>query len=183
MNIQQWCSRALFLKGRRGGGEMDMEKLKQWMEVAKNMHGGEFWSNIFDQEFAKQFMNDQQFKGPFTAHDGKSVRDEKKVRTFPIIDLLEGDHEVIVMIELPGVKKENIELGLNGNILTIKGTSLPLHPQLNISYSERFYGDFQRQITLPDTVSPNQINAKFWNGLLFVSYQRTVDRGEIIPID
>lgn len=162
---------------------MDMEKLKQWMDVAKNMHGGDFWSNIFDQEFAKQFMNDQQFKTPFSSAEGKSVREEKNSRTFPIIDVLESEHEVMVMVELPGVMKENIELGLNGDILTIKGKSLPIHPQFNITYSERFYGEFQRQIKLPDTVRPNQLNAKFWNGLLFVSYQRTIEKGEIIPID
>ncbi|MFK9092915.1 Hsp20/alpha crystallin family protein [Bacillus salipaludis] len=164
---------------------MDMDKLKQWMDIAKNMHGGDFWNNIFDQDFAKQFMNDQQGNQPFTSPEGQgqNAREEKNSRTFPAIDLLEGEHEVIVIIELPGVLKENLELGLNGNILTIKGKALPIHPHLNISYSERFYGEFQRQITLPDTVTPNQLNAKFWNGLLFVSYQRVIDKGEIIPIE
>ncbi|MFF2450098.1 Hsp20/alpha crystallin family protein [Neobacillus sp. NPDC058068] len=160
-----------------------MEKLKQWMDVAKNMNGGDFWSNIFDQEFTKQFMNDQQFKTPFSNVEGGPVREEKNSRTFPIFDVLESEHEVMVMVELPGVKKENIELGLNGDILTIKGTALPIHPQFKITYSERFYGEFQRQIKLPDTVRPNQLNAKFWNGLLFVSYHRTIEKGEIIPID
>ncbi|WHY75640.1 Hsp20/alpha crystallin family protein [Neobacillus sp. WH10] len=162
---------------------MDMEKLKQWMDIAKNMHGGDFWNNIFDQDFAKQFMNDQQNNQRFSSPEGQSTREEKNSRTFPAIDLLESEQEVIVMIELPGVMKENLELGLNGNMLTIKGKALPIHPHLNITYSERFYGEFQRQITLPDTVSPNQLGAKFWNGILFVSYQRTVEKGEIIPID
>ncbi|WP_066061598.1 Hsp20/alpha crystallin family protein [Neobacillus soli] len=162
---------------------MDMEKLKQWMDVAKNMHGGEFWNNIFDQEFTKQFMNEQQFKSPETNSERQPVQEDKNSRPFPVIDVLEGEKEVIIIIELPGVMKENIELGLNGNILTIKGKALPIHPQLNTTYSERFYGEFQRQITLSDTVSPNQLSAKFWNGLLFVSYQRIVEKGEIIPID
>lgn len=170
-------------EGRKGCGSMDMDKLKQWMDIAKNMHGGEFWNNIFEQDFAKQFMNDQQFTKHFSNPEGESAREERNTRTFPAIDLLESEKEVIVMIELPGVMKENLELALNGNILTIKGKALPIHPQLNITYSERFYGEFQRQITLPDTISPNQLSAKFWNGILFVSYQRTVEKGEIIPID
>ncbi|WP_223595442.1 Hsp20/alpha crystallin family protein [Neobacillus bataviensis] len=162
---------------------MEMDKLKQWMELAKNMHGGDFWTNIFDQEFTKQFMmNDQQFNSPNDGVNRKTGQEEKQ-RTFPIIDILEGESEVIVLIELPGVTKENIELGLNGNILTIKGTASPLHPHLKKSYTERFYGEFLRQITLPDTIAPNQLSAKFWNGLLFVSYQRIVEKGEIIPID
>ncbi|MCM3568876.1 Hsp20/alpha crystallin family protein [Neobacillus mesonae] len=162
---------------------MDMEKLKQWMELAKNMQGGDFWGNIFDQEFAKQFMNEQQMTPPFNTSNQQSARKENPEKSFPAIDLLEGEEEVIIIIELPGVLKENVELGLNANILTVKGKAQPLHPQLNISYSERFYGEFQRQITLPDTIAPNEISAKFWNGLLMVRYPRNIDRGEIIPID
>lgn len=160
-----------------------MDKLKQWMDIAKNMHGGDFWNNIFDQDFAKQFMNEQQFNQPTSNTNGPSAREEKTAKTFPAIDVLENENEVVVMIEVPGVMKENLELGLNGTILTVKGKALPINPQLNLTYSERFYGEFQRQITLPDPVSPNQLNAKFWNGILFVSYQRTVEKGEIIPID
>src|SRR4051812_40869690 len=166
--------------GKRGCRVMDMEKLKQWMDIAKNMQGGDFWNNIFDQEFAKQFMNEQHVKSSTT--EGTSGRAEKS-RTFPIIDVFEGEQEVVVVIELPGVAKENLELGLNGTYLTIKGKVNPLHPHLTMTYSERFYGEFQRQITLPDTVSPQQLNAKFWNGLLIVSYQRTIEKGEVIPIE
>ncbi|MDQ0197738.1 Hsp20/alpha crystallin family protein [Neobacillus ginsengisoli] len=163
---------------------MDMEKLKQWMEIAQNMQGGDFWKNIFEQDFAKQFINDQQhFKTPFSGNEEKSFREEKNNRSFPMIDILEGEQEVLVLIELPGVKKENIELGLNGNTLTIKGTALPIHNHLKVTYSERFYGEFQRQIKLPDTINPKDLNAKFWNGILFVSYQRILEKGEIITID
>jgi HSP20 family protein len=162
---------------------MDMDKLKQWMEIAQSMQGGDFWKNIFDQEFAKQFINEQPFKSPFP-NSGQQTREEvKQQRTFPLIDILEGDQEVMVMIEVPGVMKENLELGLVGNILTIKGTAMPIHPHLKQTYSERFYGEFQRQISLPDTVSPNELSARFWNGILFVSYQRMIEKGEIIPIE
>ncbi|MBL4953912.1 Hsp20/alpha crystallin family protein [Neobacillus sp. OS1-32] len=162
---------------------MDVEKLKQWLDVAKSMQGGDFWGNIFDQEFAKQFINEQQMKGPFSNTNQQASRDAGSARTFPIIDVLEGEEEVIIIIELPGILKENVELGLNNNILTVKGKALPLHPQLKLSYSERFYGDFQRQITLPDSITPNEISAKFWNGVLLVRYPRMVDKGEMIPID
>jgi HSP20 family protein len=163
---------------------MDMDKLKQWMEVAQSMQGGDFWKNIFDQEFAKQFINDQPFKSPFNGTEQQQKREEtKQPRTFPLIDILEGEQEVMVLIEVPGVMKENLELGLVGNVLTIKGTAMPIHPHLKQTYSERFYGEFQRQITLPDTVNPSDLSARFWNGILFVSYQRLIEKGEIIPIE
>ncbi|WP_286228863.1 Hsp20/alpha crystallin family protein [Neobacillus mesonae] len=162
---------------------MDMEKIKQWMEVAKGMQGGDFWGNLFDQDFAKQFMNEEQMKGPSAGNHQQASREASREKTFPTIDLLEGDEEVVVIIELPGVLKENVELGLSNNILTVKGKALSLHPHLKISYSERFYGEFQRQITLPDTINPSDISAKFWNGVLIVRYPRVTEKGEIIPIE
>ncbi len=160
---------------------MDIDKLKQWMEITKNMNGGDFWNNIFDQDFAKQFMDEQEHKQSNMGE--QSGRKEKSSRSFPAFDILEGDQDVMVIIELPGVLKENLELGLNSNILTIKGNALPIYPQLSITHSERYYGEFQRQITLPDSVNPTQLNAKFWHGLLLVGYQRIVEKGETIPID
>ncbi|HJV31271.1 MAG TPA: Hsp20/alpha crystallin family protein [Bacillales bacterium] len=168
---------------------MDIDKLKQWMDIAQNMHGGDFWKNVFDQDFAKQFINDQSFNSTtsgFTNQSGvndPALQNEKSRQNFPLIDLMEGDTEVLVLIELPGVPKEKIELGLNGNILSIKGIAMPLTNNLKPTYSERFYGEFQRQIKLPDIISPNELSAKFWNGVLFVSYKRFIEKTEIIPID
>jgi HSP20 family protein len=162
---------------------MDIEKLKQWMEVAQNMQGGEFWNNIFDQDFAKQFLDDQPFKTAPESSKGEPREKQQTSQVFPIIELLEGEQEVYVIIELPGLKKEDIELGIAGDVLTVKGINSPIYSQLKRTYSERFTGEFQRQIKLPDTISPNQLNARYWNGLLIVSYPRAYSRVEIIPID
>ncbi|WP_042355427.1 Hsp20/alpha crystallin family protein [Bacillus rubiinfantis] len=163
---------------------MDLDKLKQWVEMAKNMQGGDFWGNIFDQEFAKQFINSEQRDKASTAESQQQPsREVKQSRNFPPIDILEGEEHVQILIELPGVTKENFELGLNGNNLVIKGRVLPLNPHARLTYSERFYGDFQRQITLPDTITANVINAKIWNGILIVHYPRIKVKGERIPIE
>lgn len=179
---------------------MDIDKIKQWMDMAQNMQGGDFWKNVFDQDFTKKFINDQNFKSfpgfenfsPSNQsaaqheHDSKKERtseNEQTSRTFPLIDLIERDEEVIVLIELPGIPKEKIELGLSGNVLSIKGVAMPIHATLKLTYSERFYGEFQRQIKLPDTVNPTDLSAKFWNGILFVSYPRKLENIKIIPID
>lgn len=164
---------------------MDIEKLKQWMEIAQNMHGGDFWKNIFDQDFANPFINeDSSNKSPDTKTRKETYQEEKASTTsFPFIEISEGEEEVMVTIELPGVKKENVELGLSGNVLTVKGTNMPIHPELKHTYSERFYGEFKRQITIPDVISPQDLTAKFWNGLLLVSYQRSIKKMDIIPIE
>lgn len=156
---------------------MDMEKLKQWLDLTKNMHGGDFWNNIFEQDFAKQFTNEEQ------SHQDQRSHKERTTKSYPAFELLEGEQDVMIILDLSGVLKENIELGINGNVLTIKGRVLPIYPQLKVTYSERFLGEFQRQIPLPDTVNPKQLTAKFWHGLLLISYQRTIEQGERIPID
>jgi HSP20 family protein len=162
---------------------MDIEKLKQWMEVAQNMQGGEFWNNIFDQDFARQFLDEQPFKTSSETAKGASQEKQPPSKAFPIIELLEGEKEVYVIIELPGLKKEDIELGIAGDVLTVKGINNPIYSHLKRTYSERFTGEFQRQIKLPDTITPNQLSARYWNGLLIVSYPRAYSKVEIIPID
>lgn len=163
---------------------MDIEKLKQWMEIAQNMQGGEFWNNIFEQDFARQFMDEQPFKNPSSSAAKAPSPDKQPSRpVFPVIELLEGDEEVCLIIELPGLKREDIELGLAGNVLTVKGINTPIYPHLKRTYTERFTGEFQRQIKLPDTINPSQLSAKYWNGLLIVSYSRAYSKVEIIPVD
>ncbi|XJZ25799.1 Hsp20/alpha crystallin family protein [Bacillota bacterium Lsc_1132] len=81
-----------------------------------------------------------------------------------------------------GIKKEDIELGLNGNVLVIKGKAAALHSNLKLAHSERFYGNFQKQIKLPDTISARELSAKFWKGILFVSYRRHSENEKDIPI-
>ncbi len=160
---------------------MDVEKLKQWMEFAQNMHGGEFWNNIFDQEFARQFLNENPFNKSTSSNpeESTSARKGEKALKFPVMEIMESPQEVCIIIELPGVKKEDIELGLAGSLLTIKGSILPIYPHLKRTSTERFFGEFQRQIPLPDAVPPRKLNARFWNGLLIVSYPRSFAKVEI----
>jgi HSP20 family protein len=164
-----------------GDVTVDIEKLKQWMELAQNMHGGEFWNNIFDQEFANQFLNDKPVnKNTASGPEGQTAtRKREEAPNYPPIEIVEGAQEVYIIIELPGVKKEDMELGLTGNQLTIKGTAATFYPHLKRTCSERFSGEFQRQISLPDAVPPNKLTARFWNGLLFVSYKRSFTKVEI----
>ncbi len=167
---------------------MDYKKLKQWLDLAQNMNGGDFWTSVFDQEFAKQFMEQSGTSpgstAPFQSNPfQQNEQEERNVKSFPLVDIFEDNQEVVVVIELPGIRKEDVQLGIKENILTIRGEARHLQDPSNMTYSERFYGQFNRQITLPDPVLAQQIQAKFWNGILFVSYQRQINDGVPIQID
>ena len=73
--------------------------------------------------------------------------------------------------EVPGVNEKDIELKLEGNILTLKGEKKQEHEEERNNYHrmESFYGSFTRSFTLPDTVDRDHIKADYKNGILTVT--------------
>jgi HSP20 family protein len=88
----------------------------------------------------------------------------------PACDVYETDKELIIKAELPGVKKENVFVGLEANTLTIHGERI-FEETKNETYHrvERTYGEFMRTFTLPAFIEPTQIVAEFKEGLLTVT--------------
>lgn len=86
---------------------------------------------------------------------------------FPV-DVLDTDEEVIVKASLPGVKPEDIDISVTGQILTLKGESKEEREEKEGSYyrRERRYGSFVRQLQLPTEVDPNKAEAVFEHGVL-----------------
>jgi len=87
------------------------------------------------------------------------------------IDVLEKDNSFIVKANLPGVKKENIAISLKENQLVIEAkheTSSETHNH-SIIRSERYIGNYQRKIILPDNIDPDNISAKLENGVLYLT--------------
>jgi len=86
----------------------------------------------------------------------------------PPVDIFETDAGVVINAELPGVKKENVSVELKDNRLTIKGERWPdkkIDEQMYYR-KERCFGTFQRSFTLRETVRPDQIKARFKDGIL-----------------
>lgn len=156
---------------------LDYDKLKQWMEMAQKYNNGSFWSNIFDsmdtQNSMKDFMGDPK-------PDGRSTPPAKE---FPTTDIYLTNTEVIILVELPGLEKEDIQLLITGHSIMIKGyRNLPLNPLTTVQ-SERLYGEFQRKIILPEPTDRTNIHARFEKGLLILTYPRGPQYEEPIIID
>jgi HSP20 family protein len=88
----------------------------------------------------------------------------------PVIDVYETADAVVVVADLAGVKQEEIEVLVQGNTLLIRGIRGDSAPQGQRSYQqiEIRRGPFERQVTLPAMVDPEQTNAYYENGLLEV---------------
>lgn len=95
--------------------------------------------------------------------------------TAPRMDVMgaeDGGYEIHA--ELPGVEESDIDLSVEGNILTLRGERRQEREQSARSYRvrERSFGAFSRTIALPFEARPEQIDAEFRNGVLTVRVQR-----------
>ena len=92
-------------------------------------------------------------------------------RWTPSVDIMEKDGNLILRAELPGLDEKEIDLKLEGNILTIKGERKMENEDEKGKYHriESYYGSFTRSFRLPDTVDYEKISAEYKNGVLKVT--------------
>lgn len=88
--------------------------------------------------------------------------------TGPAIDLVEGEDELLLLADLPGVRKEDLELNVQGKLLTIKGEKKRDEPTKSrkVVKTESWVGAFNRTVELPDGVDPNKVEAQLRDGVL-----------------
>jgi HSP20 family protein len=96
---------------------------------------------------------------------------ETREAWIPSVDILEKDGNLVLRAELPGMTEKQIDLKLEGNILTLKGERKMDNEDKKSNYHrvESFYGSFTRSFRLPDTVDFEKINAEYKNGVLIVT--------------
>jgi len=86
----------------------------------------------------------------------------------PAVELVEEDSEFVLTAELPGMSKEDVDVSVDDNILTLKGEKKTerevAHDRMHIR--ERGYGTFERSFTLPRNVEAEKIRADFHDGLV-----------------
>jgi HSP20 family protein len=84
------------------------------------------------------------------------------------LDAYETDENWIVKAAAPGIKPEELEVTVTGDLLTIKGEFRSEERNEKRSYlrQERRFGSFCRQLTLPGGTDPNKVRATFENGVL-----------------
>ena len=93
----------------------------------------------------------------------------------PSIDMFDRDSEVVVRADIPGMSKEDIDISVLGNMLTISGEqkSEEKIDEDNYQYRERSYGKFQRNLPLPQGVDAGNIKASYKDGTLEITMPKT----------
>ena len=91
----------------------------------------------------------------------------------PPCDIMEDAAQVRIVMEIPGVRPEDVKLSLENNILTIRGEKRQEEQgesdDRRVHRYERSYGVFERTFALPNTVDADQVEAGFEGGVLTVT--------------
>src|ERR1700745_68730 len=87
----------------------------------------------------------------------------------PALDLYQNNDNLIAIVELPGMRKEDIEISLHDGMLTIAGErKSQTQAGDQAERTERYIGTFRRSITLPTRVDANKVSATYKDGMLTV---------------
>ena len=99
-------------------------------------------------------------------------RDDGLVR--PRLDIVDGDDEIEIKVDLPGVERDDVEISTTGNSLQIRGEKKTEENREDKNYQlvERSFGSFVRSIPLPFAVEPKSVRAALENGVLVVKVKK-----------
>jgi HSP20 family protein len=95
---------------------------------------------------------------------------DQSLQFVPRFDVKETQAAYVINADLPGVKEDELDVSLNGNLLTISGTREDEHREEGESYyaMERSHGSFARSFTMPDGVDAESVTADLKHGVLTV---------------
>jgi len=93
----------------------------------------------------------------------------------PALDLHEDKDNLVVTAELPGMKKEDIDISLHDGCLSLSGErkSEQKFENAEVYRTERFFGRFQRTVTLPVAVAADKVTAQYKDGVLTITLPKT----------
>lgn len=86
----------------------------------------------------------------------------------PRMDVKENKDTYTVLTDLPGLDKKDIDVSMQDNVLTVKGERKQVERgrDENSHFEERYYGTFQRSVTLPGKVDEKNVKAEYKDGVL-----------------
>lgn len=126
--------------------------LTRWEPVREMMTLREAMDRLFDDAFTRPF-------------------NVSAVSAIPAIDLYQTADEVVVKAALPGLKTEDVQISVTGEVLTLRGEYKQEEEKKEATWHirEQRYGSFERSIMLPTDIQTDKAKADFENGILTIS--------------
>jgi HSP20 family protein len=102
----------------------------------------------------------------------------------PAVDLYETSDRFVLSIELPGLKRDQIKIELQHEVLTVRGDRAVQHEEgAQFHRVERGHGPFTRSFSLPQAVDAEQVQAEFRDGVLTVVIPKLAPPTRRITVD
>lgn len=129
-----------------------MSNLIRWEPAREMMSLRDAMDRLFDDAFTR----------PLSIRDGWSV---------PAIDMYQTDEEIVVKAALPGIKADEVQINITGEVLTLKGEVKQNEEKKEKAWHirEQRYGSFERSVALPTDVVADKTKAEFENGILTIT--------------
>ena len=129
-----------------------MSNLIRWEPAREMMTLREAMDRLFDDAFTR----------PLSLRDGWTV---------PAIDMYQTDDEVVVKAALPGIKADEVQINITGEVLTLKGEVRHEEDKKEKAWHihEQRWGSFERSLVLPTEVVADKTKAEFENGILTIT--------------
>lgn len=103
---------------------------------------------------------------------------------YPKIDISEDEKNIFLQAEVPGVKKDEIKISLENNLLTIAGEKKKSKDEnVKSLRSERKFGKFSRSFKITDAVNPEKIDANLEDGILKITFEKNLEDKKNIEIN
>ncbi len=95
----------------------------------------------------------------------------------PRVDVYEDEHNITLKLEVPGIDEKDIDVGIEGNTLTVHGERKieKEEKEENFRRIERQYGSFTRSFTLPSSVDTGQVSADYDKGVLKIKLAKKAE--------
>ncbi len=143
-------------------------------------HGSERWNPHFSrfqqrsEPLLDDFFNDFGLS-PYEKQDLRGMMTGAAPFEWPYVDVSENEKEIFMTAELPGVDKNDLNIFISKNRITIRGEKREQKKEKGRDYHriERFYGFFNRSFGLPCQVETENANASFKDGLLHIRLPKT----------
>ncbi len=131
-----------------------MSNLIRWEPAREMMTLREAMDRLFDDAFTR----------PLSIRDGWSMAS-------PAIDMYQTENDVVVKATIPGMKAEDVQINIAGDVLTLKGEVKQEEERNDKAWHirEQRFGSFERSVALPTAVKTDKADAVFENGVLTVT--------------
>ena len=111
----------------------------------------------------------------FNAYFAQSPEKGEGMVWHPFVDISESDDAIMVTAEVPGMKKEDIKVSIQDNILTLSGEKKQEKEDKGKNYHriERAFGVFERSFSLPVSVQSDKVKAVYKEGILTITLPKS----------